>query len=467
MTERNLPHNQVPLEQIAQSSETLDVSTLTPQEIIERGLEIERIEDIDPGLIDFEEGIVDYSHADKLNKSMKKKRGQLSPIVVRARVEDGQLRYDVADGFHRAWGAKAAEDPTIRANVMYGCDDEELQDIRILSVSSVKSVQYPRIARWMDQAFSQTKWASKMRVAQAFAITVNDSSRARGIDISEDELAELKDWVNKRCQAWGDKPVASAYQILRTVDMADPELVRQVRNSSGGKDRIAVITPDRLKHVVEAYPDAPNFEVQRIILDEVCARRLSATETKLFVMALKKSFKPWMSSEQLQELLPKIDITTLLEEQKESRITRPRHYPDFHQSQPSGTQSETAAQENARTTTRRSRRSSDFYNSPTTNNHAPSSSTESTLRLAAERIEQLRQQVRNGEEELRKSQELLSEATWWRDSSIPLTGVERTVFEQVIFDRAPLSFVAEKLNIPTKEIGAHIASVIQKSRVKK
>jgi len=79
----------------------ISIDKLSPREIIDRNLRVEREEiiSIDDVLTDV--SIVDEYHAERLGESMSQDRGQLTPILVRARLEDngGGIFYDVMDGF--------------------------------------------------------------------------------------------------------------------------------------------------------------------------------------------------------------------------------------------------------------------------------------------------------------------------------------------------------------------------------
>src|SRR3990167_10179741 len=176
--------------------------SLSALDLIDRGIETERVETVPLDQILTEEGIVDYDHVDELGVSMKQKRGQITPIVVRPRIDEaGLLVYDIIDGFHRSEARMLNGDKTILATVIYGCSDEEMYDLRILAASSVRSVQFPRIAQWIFSSYEITPFAEKgLTVAQAFSLVVNDSQRSNIVKLSKDEIAELKDWARKKCE---------------------------------------------------------------------------------------------------------------------------------------------------------------------------------------------------------------------------------------------------------------------------
>lgn len=274
-----------------------DYLTWSAIELVRNNIETERLEEVDVDSIILEASIVDESHADDLGRSMAKKRGQITPVALRAREIDGVVVHDVLDGFHRSAGKKRRGEKKIKANVLYGCDDEEMYDLRILAASSVKSVQYPRKAEWIASAFAQTPWAKKgLTVAQAFGIAMNDTSRARAGLLTREETNALKAWVKDKVDRW-DTTVATAHHILQIVEDADPDLVRQVRTSGGGKDRTGKITPARLEAVVTAFPGEDYYGVQRGLLRYVTNNRLSAKETVRFVDRVTDEILPGMDEE--------------------------------------------------------------------------------------------------------------------------------------------------------------------------
>lgn len=461
--ERTLHNNHpVELEQISNLRESpllvphkkngaeADFSSLSPYEIIERGLEIQRMEIIDPNSIELDQAIVDEHHASELNTSMNKKRGQLNPVVVRARLdEQGNLRYDVADGFHRTSGVKAAGKNEIIANVMYGCSDTELYDVRILSAGSVKSVQFARVAQWMQESFEHTPYAKKIKVTQAFAIAINDSQRTRGgIALDQEEIQGVKDWVKDRCDKWSKSP-KSAYQILRLVDLADPEIVKLVRNASSGDERKAVVTTEKLRHVVEKFPGEENFHIQRLILSEVTNRQLSPTDTALLTLAFKKKYQPWMTDLDISLLLNKIDLSSIVNLNDTGSTPSVKRAPirvDEHRERRSRSGSRRRTEHVSSFDTEVSARRSAHEPLLNTMDHSD------VLAIAVEKIDTLGTEKESLEEELAKAKEDLARLTWWRNQEAGLTSNERTVLEYILFDRKSITAISERLELTPKEV---------------
>lgn len=291
----------------------IDLETASSLELLKNRIETERLEVIPLSSISTEHALIDEVHAAELGNSMKQRRGQISSIAVRARLTDaGRISYDVIDGFHRAEGKKRIGESTIKANVLYGCTDEEMYDLRILAASSVKSVQFPRIAEWITKSWETTSWAKRgLTVTQAFVKTVIPKEKSRstsGVKLSPQELEELRDWVNAKCKRWGRNPW-SIYRILLLIADADPSLVKRVRSAEGGvKDREGKITPARLKAVVEGFPGAKNFSAQRAIMKIAVERRLTAEETELLTEKLKGMKFYGMSEDQIYRMVSKFEV---------------------------------------------------------------------------------------------------------------------------------------------------------------
>lgn len=246
----------------------------TPLEIIRSGEKTERLEVINLHNVSHDSSIVDDNHAEQLGKSMQKDRGQLIPIGVIARERDGKPVYDIFDGFHRTAAMRVLGEETIKANVVYGSDDQELFDLRILAASSVGSVQFARVADWISQSYALTDWSKEgLPVSRAFSAALSNAQKINGYDFSETEVNAIKTWVSERTSKWG-KNIGSVYVDLMVIANADPDVVSRVRMGSGGSDRAKLITPDRLKAVVKEFPGEEGYSMQNVLLDLAVEHKL-------------------------------------------------------------------------------------------------------------------------------------------------------------------------------------------------
>lgn len=263
-----------------------DISRMTPKELLERNISTQRlVADLPISSIVRDRQLIEPTHAEELGDSMTSSSwGQISAIVVRARlVDSGEIVHDVIDGFHRTEGRRSKGLETIKANVLYGCSDEEMNDHRILSASSVKSVKFARQVRWINEAFSSTTWAEKgLSVHQAFGIAVNDVSRSNIVDLTPEEIADLKEWVSSKSVRW-EKTINTIYQELRLAALAAPDLLEQVRTASGGTEREVTITQAKLSLVVNAFPGEKFHELQRTILNFAVSKKLKMDQIRSII----------------------------------------------------------------------------------------------------------------------------------------------------------------------------------------
>lgn len=304
-------------------------SHLTPTDLLRNGIETERLEVIRIGQIQTEHALVDELHAQELGASMRLKRGQLTPITVRARLAERRgVVYDVIDGFHRTEGKRQNGEPDINATVVYGCPDEEMYDLRILAASSVRSVQFARIAQWITSSYATTPWADKgISVTQAFSIAHTDSKNTTlSNEMSQDDVTELKNWVKTKCDRWG-RPMGSVRIELQLVANSDPSLVRQVRNTSGGRESETTITQLKLGTVVKAFPGVENYPVQRAVLQFAINNKVKTPEIAAVAELLKEKVQPGIDESELPALIqqvygevPKLDSTPKVSARKTRRL---------------------------------------------------------------------------------------------------------------------------------------------------
>lgn len=271
-----------------EATSAVDISALSPKEIIDRGLRVKRDEEIDIDSIVTDVSIVDQEHASELGDSIKNSgRGQLLQIGVRARLSKGKVVYDVFDGFHRTEGMRANGLQKINAKVVYGCSDQELIDLRILAASSITSVQYPRLGVWITDAFAQTPWAKEqgVTVTQAFAIAVRDSKKLKDEKLPRETLEAIRDWVQEKCGYW-KRGVRDTYTIVRIVSNADPDIIKKVRVVGGGRKRVRGYNPERLAPVIIKFPGKDNYHIQNTLMENASEFGLTGAETLGFVDAV-------------------------------------------------------------------------------------------------------------------------------------------------------------------------------------
>lgn len=281
---------------------------LGPHDLLKNDIETKRKEVIPVENILTEESLIDHSHAKYLGESMKGKRHQTDNIVVRARILDGEIVYDVIDGFHRVEGKRITGEKDIKAKVLYGCSDEKMFDLRVLSASSVKSIQFARIAHWITETYELTPWASKgLSVTQAFTIAHIDSKNT-GLgnnQISKEDVEELKKWARDKCETW-KRPLGSVRIELQLVAISDPNLVNEVRPIAGGHEAEKTITQIKLATVVRAFPGEANFVIQRAILHFATENKVKLPEIETIMNSLKDKNLQRKTEEEIKILIKEI-----------------------------------------------------------------------------------------------------------------------------------------------------------------
>ncbi len=290
---------------VTETGEQAFVDTRSAADIVQSGEKLERFEIIPLANVITETPVIDPVHASELAVDMAQGRGQLLPILVRVREdeESGALVYDVADGFHRTAGLKAADQPTIKAVVMYGCTDEELIDKRIISANSVKSVKFGRIALWMNAGYDLTPWAEQgISLRDAVSTAVFNSNSVKGGDLDEAEIQRMKDWVVEKARHW-QMPVAELWTNLGIIEQSDPRLVQLVRPKVEKGEEGTVITQANLKMVSDIYPGPENYGVQRALINWFLENRASAHQLEDMAWCIQGLVQVGMKAKEVSVLI--------------------------------------------------------------------------------------------------------------------------------------------------------------------
>lgn len=265
-------------------SEDSKYAHLTPLELLRKETKTERIEQVPVNKIVLEGSITDEDHIKRLGESMQGPRGQISPLTVRAReIGEDFLHYDIIDGFHRAPALINIDKEFAKCVVMYGCSDEEMFDLRILAASSVKSVQYARVAQWMQLSFKETEWYKRgLTLTQVFSLaTFDDPGTSLGLTLEESD--EIKLWAEEKAKMW-QRGIASIYQTSRVLKAADPDLVKSVRSSVGRRGLKPNLSPAQLKAIV--FPLQSEHDLQKRIAEVVLERNLTGKATTALANAI-------------------------------------------------------------------------------------------------------------------------------------------------------------------------------------
>lgn len=291
------------------------------RDLITNKIKCERSEWLGVDSLFLEESLTDSDHVIHLaGLLINGERGQLQELGVRARLdpENGEIVHDITDGYHRAAAftlmqkcVEEGETPEgvdlfgpgyveriaqmfgervgVRCNVMYGCNDEEMYGLRVVAASSVKSVKFSRMTKWITRAFECTAWKSakvatmidsgELRASQVFGLLNNQSSGV-GLHLQSHEANELKKWAQGKVDKWGVS-VGKLAQDLRLVEMSAPDVVEQVRVGGGGHEGAGILNPKRFEVIVTNLPG--KHDLQRKLVDFVIQYNLVSDDLAIIV----------------------------------------------------------------------------------------------------------------------------------------------------------------------------------------
>lgn len=296
------------------TKEALNITTASPKELLERGILCQRYEELtcfDRILV--EKDLVDLHRVAVLKSSMQGRRGQIDPVTYRVRLEKQKEVYDIINGYHRTPAIIALNTELhtlipIKTTVLYGCNDEEMYDLRVIAADNVKSIKFPRMARWMTASFKSRKWDDPLidtlirngdlTLSQVFALASQDSS-GKNLGLIGNATDELKAWALHKSDIWG-RPLGSLMQDMRTVDLAAPDLVQRVRLDGGTHGARGSLTQARLQAIVEQIPG--DYELQRKFVDLAINHNIVATDLGDLVFAY-HAYQEAGDSRSMRELL--------------------------------------------------------------------------------------------------------------------------------------------------------------------
>jgi flagellar motility protein MotE (MotC chaperone) len=277
--------------------------TMSVRELLQNNIVCERYEELTHlDCIVLEEELIDHHRIDVLKKSMQGRRGQIDPVTLRARLADEQVIYDIINGYHRTPAIMAINQENevqrpLKTTVLYGCSDEEMYDLRVIAADNVKSIKFPRMAKWMTLSFQSRKWDNpriailihegNLTLSQVFSQAAQDGS-GKILKLTEEENGELKTWALNKADLWG-KPISSLVADMRLVDEAAPDLVQRVRLGGGGKGERGVLTQARLNAIASNLQG--EWELQRIFVDMAIQRNILAEDLDFLAFAYANAMK--------------------------------------------------------------------------------------------------------------------------------------------------------------------------------
>lgn len=248
------------------------------------GERVERFERIPLEKILYDQGIVEENHVKELTEQMKGPRGQLSPILVRVLLnkEKNDIYYDIADGYHRRGSFPLVPIYFPNANVLYNCPDEEFYEIRIIAANNIPCVKFSRMGKWLEESYSQSFWAKKgINFSQLLSLTATNTSGKR-LGLTDEETKEAKEYCIKKAELW--RVSVSTFAIhVDTIENSDPNLVKQVRELSGGAAGKKYLNVARLQAIASNLKDRE----KQIFAGELCTKHnLNKLETAIVANAM-------------------------------------------------------------------------------------------------------------------------------------------------------------------------------------
>lgn len=235
---------------------------------------------------------VDQAHVTDLTDSIRRearvgsRTGQLSPVLLGA-VADFP-KFPIIDGFHRVAALSQLERPDVFATVRPDCTWEDVVDLRILAATTHRSVRFSRLIEWVEEAWDFSQWADKIRVSQAFNLKVSPNMTGERIGLKPDEVDEIKDWVDRKCEQWHVSH-NSLYQHLAVANIAAPDLVKEARERKGGH-KLEAVTPQHLGAIARLLPH--RHEEQRMVAKVATDLKLTVPRARALATAVSVASDP-------------------------------------------------------------------------------------------------------------------------------------------------------------------------------
>jgi|GEM_PF-3155579 len=233
---------------------------------------------------------------DEINKSKSNKTGQLLPVLLGDVPGEPQLL--IADGFHRTESLRRRGAVAVYASIRPNLPLGDLIDLRILATSSQQSVQFARIATWIDDAWKVSPWANgKMSPVEAFKMQSLGphelENTAARFGISLKMAKDMVAWADLKCSQWKVKPKTIQKNLI-AAQSADPELVQQVRDSRQGNAKakavatgVPVLSSGQLHAIASVVP--AEYPLQRVIAGSATLQRLTIAQTRMLARAVGKA----------------------------------------------------------------------------------------------------------------------------------------------------------------------------------
>lgn len=206
------------------------------------------------------------------------KTGQLQPILLFE--IPGQPQFFIADGFHRDQILRRMGAASALSVIKPNCTIAELYDWRIKATDQHDSVKFARAAGWIEKAWEETPWASKLSAIQAFTMHSQPAqkreSMASRLGLDSATLDAALRWTAEKTLEW-KIPALRIQADLVDMKRVDPELMHEARAGRGMGAR-GFLTPQQVKVIGRELPG--EYILQKMVAVTVKAQRLSIPDTE-------------------------------------------------------------------------------------------------------------------------------------------------------------------------------------------
>lgn len=244
-------------------------------------------------LIDDPKLPVDHDHVDFLSSlfdEAKDEARQADPNIYTtgqaSEVTLGEVRgrplLDPTDGLHRLEILKERREYFAYAAIKSNSTPQEIVKYRISATKDHPSVRFPRMVQYLHDAWDLTPWAKLgITVTQAFILRYSKRSTGKNLHLTPAQVLEVRDWVDQSCSGCGIGPNI-AYVMLKTADVADPELVKSVRERKSG-DRLTTLTGEHLANITRPPSLSHKYDLQNTLAEAILKESLTVDDTKQLV----------------------------------------------------------------------------------------------------------------------------------------------------------------------------------------
>ncbi|MCL4416913.1 MAG: ParB N-terminal domain-containing protein, partial [Actinobacteria bacterium] len=199
------------------------------------------------------------------------RREQREPIVI-GYVRD-RNRLAIMNGFHRVAAMKELGKDEIFSTIWPDVTWKDVLEHRILATKN-QAIQFARLPEWLHELFhEEQKWV-KMGITLNQVFGVGNNLRR----IPQEIKGEVDEWIKHVVELSGKGKVTLA-NMLRTANVADPDLMKRSRTGGVGKNKAeGKLNQRKLDAIAAELPYESNFWRQRFVANKALDFNLSLKE---------------------------------------------------------------------------------------------------------------------------------------------------------------------------------------------